>query len=88
MPKVYLINITAKKLNSFEVDEVVKKITSEVDPEVEFIKGCIIDPSLEEKFRVSIVATSLDGQQLNRSQLSIWFIEFRTEIQAIQIFQI
>ena len=45
------------------MDDVVKKITSEVDAEVEFIKGCIIDPSLEEKFRVSIVATSLDGQQ-------------------------
>ena len=59
-----LINITGgKDLTLFEVDEVVKKITSEVDPEVEFIKGCIIDPSLEEKFRVSIVATSLDGQQ-------------------------
>ena len=52
-----------KDLTLFEVDEVVKKITSEVDPEVEFIKGCIIDPSLEERFRVSIVATSLDGQQ-------------------------
>jgi cell division protein FtsZ len=61
--KGLLINITAKKPTLFEVDEVVKKITSEVDAEVEFIKGCIIDPSLEEKFRVSIVATSLDGQQ-------------------------
>ena len=63
MQKGLLINITAKKPTLFEVDEVVKKITSEVDAEVEFIKGCIIDPSLEEKFRVSIVATSLDGQQ-------------------------
>ena len=61
--KGLLINITAKNPTLFEVDEVVKKITSEVDAEVEFIKGCIIDPSLEEKFRVSIVATSLDGQQ-------------------------
>ena len=62
--KGLLINITGgKDLTLFEVDEVVKKITSEVDPEVEFIKGCIIDPSLEGRFRVSIVATSLDGQQ-------------------------
>ena len=44
--KGLLINITGgKDLTLFEVDEVVKKITSEVDPEVEFIKGCIIDPS-------------------------------------------
>ena len=62
--KGLLINITGgKDLKLFEVDEVVKKITSEVDPEVEFIKGCIIDPSLEGRLRVSIVATSLDGQQ-------------------------
>jgi len=62
--KGLLINITGgKDLKLFEVDEVVKKVTSEVDPEVEFIKGCIIDPSLEGKLRVSIVATSLDGQQ-------------------------
>ncbi len=61
--KGLLINITAKNPTLFEVSEVVEKITSEVDPEVEFIKGCIIDPSLEERFRVSIVATSLDGQQ-------------------------
>ena len=62
--KGLLINITGgKDLTLFEVDEVVKKITSEVDPEVEFIKGCIIDPTLEGKLRVSIVATSLDGQQ-------------------------
>ena len=58
--KGLLINITGgKDLTLFEVDEVVKKITSEVDPEVEFIKGCIIDPSLEGRLRVSIVATSL-----------------------------
>ena len=37
--KGLLINITAKKPTLFEVDEVVKKITSEVDAEVEFIKG-------------------------------------------------
>ena len=68
--KGLLINITGgKDLTLFEVDEVVKKITSEVDPEVEFIKGCIIDPSLEGRLRVSIVATSLDGNNLPPNQL-------------------
>ena len=46
-----------------EVPGVVNKIRSEVDPEAEIINGSIIDPSLEGKIRVSIVATSLDGQQ-------------------------
>ena len=39
------------------------KIRSEVDAEAEIINGSIIDPSLDGKIRVSIVATSLDGQQ-------------------------
>ena len=47
----------------FEVDEIVNKIRSEVDSEAEIINGSIIDPTLDGKIRVSIVATALDGQQ-------------------------
>mgnify|MGYP003301075347 FL=1 len=36
---------------------------SEVDPEAELIIGAITDSALDGKMRVSIVATSLDGQQ-------------------------
>ncbi len=62
--KGLLINITGgEDLKLFEVDEIVNKIRSEVDPEAEIINGSIIDPSLDGKIRVSIVATSLDGQQ-------------------------
>ncbi len=61
--KGLLINITGgEDLKLFEVDEIVNKIRSEVDPEAEIINGSIIDPSLDGKIRVSIVATSLDGQ--------------------------
>jgi len=59
-----LINITGgKDLKLFEVDEAVNKVRAEVDPEAELIIGAITDPSLDGKMRVSIVATSLDGQQ-------------------------
>ena len=59
-----LVNITGgKDLKLFEVDEVVNKIRSEVDTEAEVIIGAITDAELEGKIRVSIVATSLDGQQ-------------------------
>ncbi len=59
-----LVNITGgKDLKLFEVDEVVNKIRSEVDTEAEVIIGAITDSELEGKIRVSIVATSLDGQQ-------------------------
>ena len=62
--KGLLINITGgEDLKLFEVDEIVNKIRDEVDSEAEIINGSIIDPTLEGKIRVSIVATSLDNQQ-------------------------
>ena len=62
--KGLLVNITGgEDLKLFEVDEVVNKIRAEVDVEAEVIIGAITDPALEGKIRVSIVATSLDGQQ-------------------------
>ena len=48
----------------FEVDDVVNKIRAEVDAESEVIIGAITDELLDGKIRVSIVATSLDGQLL------------------------
>jgi len=62
--KGLLVNITGgKDLKLFEVDEAVNKVRSEVDPDAELIIGAITDASLDGKMRVSIVATSLDGQQ-------------------------
>ena len=62
--KGLLVNITGgKDLKLFEVDEVVNKIRAEVDAEAEVIIGAITDVELDGKIRVSIVATSLDGQQ-------------------------
>ena len=62
--KGLLVNITGgEDLKLFEVDEVVNKIRAEVDVEAEVIIGAIADPALDGKIRVSIVATSLDGQQ-------------------------
>ena len=61
--KGLLVNITGgKDLKLFEVDEAVNKVRAEVDPEAELIIGAITDPLLDGKMRVSIVATSLDGQ--------------------------
>ena len=62
--KGLLVNITGgKDLKLFEVDEAVNKVRDEVDPEAELIIGAITDAELDGKMRVSIVATSLDGQQ-------------------------
>ena len=62
--KGLLVNITGgKDLKLFEVDEAVNKVRAEVDPVAELIIGAITDADLDGKMRVSIVATSLDGQQ-------------------------
>ena len=62
--KGLLVNITGgKDLKLFEVDEAVNKVRAEVDHEAELIIGAITDQQLDGKMRVSIVATSLDGQQ-------------------------
>jgi cell division protein FtsZ len=62
--KGLLVNITGgSDLKLFEVDEAVNKVRAEVDPEAELIIGAIKDTNLDGKMRVSIVATSLDGQQ-------------------------
>ena len=62
--KGLLINITGgKDLTLFEVDQIVQKVTAEVDPEAEFIFGAIKDENMAGKIRVSIVATSLDGHK-------------------------
>jgi len=62
--KGLLVNITGgKDLKLFEVDEAVNKVRAEVDPDAELIIGAITDEDLDGLMRVSIVATSLDGQQ-------------------------
>ena len=62
--KGLLVNITGgSDLTLFEVEEAVNKIRAEVDPEAELIFGAIEDENLNGKIRVSIVATSLDGQE-------------------------
>jgi len=61
--KGLLVNITGgTDLTLFEVEESVNKIRAEADPEAELIFGSIEDENLNGKIRVSIVATSLDGQ--------------------------
>ena len=62
--KGLLVNITGgSDLTTFEVDEAVNRIRAEVDPEADLIFGSIEDENLNGKIRVSIVATSLDGQE-------------------------
>ena len=65
--KGLLLNITGgSDLTLHEVDHIANKIRAEVSPDAELIFGSIEDETLKGKIRVSIVATSLDGQEPQR----------------------
>ena len=56
-----LINITGgPDLTLFEVDQVANRIGEEVDPEAHIIFGSTLDPVLEGRMRVSVVATGIE----------------------------
>ena len=56
-----LINITGgPDMTLFEVDEAANRIGEEVDPDANIIFGSALDPALEGKIRVSVVATGID----------------------------
>ena len=56
-----LINITGGyDLTLFEMDEAANRIKEEVDPDAMIKFGSAIDPDLEGKMRVSVVATGID----------------------------
>jgi cell division protein FtsZ len=60
--RAMLINITGgMDIALFEVDEVVNRVRSEIDPEANVIFGSTFDPSMEGKLRVSVVATGMDA---------------------------
>ncbi len=60
--KGVLINITGGyDLTLFELDEAANKIREKVDPEANIIVGSTLDPDMEGKMRVSVVATGIDA---------------------------
>ncbi len=60
--KGVLINITGGyDLTLFELDEAANKIREKVDGNANIIVGSTLDPSMEGKMRVSVVATGIDA---------------------------
>ncbi|MEL6316596.1 MAG: cell division protein FtsZ [Pseudomonadota bacterium] len=59
-----LINITGgPDLKLFEVDEAANRIRKEADPEASVFFGSALDPTMEGRVRVSVVATGIDADQ-------------------------
>lgn len=62
--KGVLINITgAHDLTLFELDEAANRIREEVDPDANIIVGSTLDPAMEGRMRVSVVATGIDASE-------------------------
>ncbi|MEL7346651.1 MAG: cell division protein FtsZ [Pseudomonadota bacterium] len=65
--KGVLINITGGyDLTLFEMDEAANRIKDEVDPNALIKFGSAIDPDMEGKMRVSVVATGIDAETMER----------------------
>jgi len=62
-----LINITGgMDMTLFEVDEACNRIRDEVEEEANIIFGSTFNESLEGKIRVSVVATGIDGENIQQ----------------------
>ena len=67
--KGVLINITGGyDLTLFELDEAAGLIREKVDPDANIIVGSTMDPTMEGKIRVSVVATGIDATAANAAQ--------------------
>ncbi|MDP7185550.1 MAG: cell division protein FtsZ [Paracoccaceae bacterium] len=63
--KGVLINITGSHdLTLFELDEAANRIREEVDADANIIVGSTLDPSMDGKMRVSVVATGIDASDM------------------------
>ena len=70
--KAVLVNVTGGlDMTLLEVDEAANAISSEVDPEANIIFGAAVDPDLEGKIRVSVVATGMDDGALKAQEPTI-----------------
>ncbi|MAS44565.1 MAG: cell division protein FtsZ [Rhodobacteraceae bacterium] len=65
--KGVLINITGGyDLTLFELDEAANRIRQEVDPEANIIVGSTLDPDIDGVMRVSVVATGIEAEDVQR----------------------
>ncbi len=62
--RAVLINIAGgNDLSLHEIHEVTNEITRQVDPEANIIFGTTVDPALDEKVRVTVIATGFDRKK-------------------------
>lgn len=68
--KGVLFNITGSKdLSMMEIDEAAKVITKSVDPEAKIKFGAVIDDSLSDTVKITVIATGFDEMQKKPSMI-------------------
>ncbi|WP_138379381.1 cell division protein FtsZ [Luteithermobacter gelatinilyticus] len=83
--KGVLINITGgMDLTLFEVDEAANRIRSEVDPDANILVGSALNPELEGKMRVSVVATGIDATAQPKVETPIRTYDFNKPSQKTE----
>jgi len=83
--KGVLINITGgMDLTLFEVDEAANRIRSEVDPEANILVGSALNPDLDGKMRVSVVATGIDSEGRPLSEMPKKSYSFETKPESVK----
>ncbi|MEO0412359.1 MAG: cell division protein FtsZ [Pseudomonadota bacterium] len=61
--KGVVVNVTGgHDLKLWEIDEAVTHISDQVDPEANVIFGAALDPELDGRFRITVVATGIDAE--------------------------
>jgi len=61
--KGVVVNVTGgHDLKLWEIDEAVTHISDQVDPDANVIFGAALDPELDGKFRITVVATGIDAE--------------------------
>jgi len=83
-----LFNITGSKdLGMFEIDDAAKVITKSIDPDAKVKFGAVIDESLADEVRITVIATGFDEGNRGGSQMPMSLEEEpRRPVQEPQIF--
>lgn len=86
--KGVLFNITGgPSLGMFEIDEAAKVITKSIDPEAKVKFGAVIDESLGEDVRITVIATGFDEANKRPTPMLMAEPESKRIVQEPKIFQ-
>lgn len=83
--KGILFNVTGDSaLSLIDIEEASKLIHQVADPEAKIFIGAEIDPNLEDEVRITVIATGFEGNQKEKSGISIMDILSKQDLEPSQ----